>query len=102
MCTPHGPAANPPSSTPLAVTRQDVVRQLSVLAYVARRMGPIREIPIVMYLISAMFDTLRSIDEYMETAMWKSCRSYINRVCLWILYIFLVFRSCGSVIFFFV
>lgn len=59
---------------------QDVVRQLSVLAYVARNMGPVREIPIIMYLISAMFDTLRNIDEYMETALWKNCRGYINRV----------------------
>lgn len=59
---------------------QDVLRQLSVLAYVARRMGPIREIPIIMYLVSAMFDTLRNIDDYMETPMWKSCRGYINRV----------------------
>ena len=59
---------------------QDVLRQLSVLAYIARRLGPVREIPIIMYLVSAMFDTLRNIDEYMETAMWKSCRGYINRV----------------------
>lgn len=43
-------------------------------------MGPIREIPIIMYLVSAMFDTLRNIDEYMETAMWKNCRGYLNRV----------------------
>lgn len=34
----------------------------------------------MMYLVSAMFDTLRNIDEYMETSMWKSCRGYINRV----------------------
>lgn len=59
---------------------QDVLRQLSVLAYVARRMGPIREIPIIMYLVSAMFDTLRNIDDYMETPMWNSCKGYINRV----------------------
>jgi len=36
-----------------------------------------------MYLVSAMFDTLRNIDEFMETSMWKSCREYINRVSLW-------------------
>lgn len=59
---------------------QDVLRQLSVLAYIARRLGPVREIPIIMYLVSAMFDTLRNIDEFMETSMWKSCREYINRV----------------------
>lgn len=51
-----------------------------MLAYVARRLGPIREIPIIMYLVSSMFDTLRNIDELMETSMWKSCREYINRV----------------------
>lgn len=51
-----------------------------MLAYIARRLGPIREIPIIMYLVSAMFDTLRNIDEFMETSMWKSCREYINRV----------------------
>ncbi|CAN0347270.1 unnamed protein product, partial [Ectocarpus sp. 8 AP-2014] len=59
---------------------QEVLRQLSVLAYIARRLGPVREIPIIMYLVSAMFDTLRNIDEFMETSMWKSCREYISRV----------------------
>ncbi|CAM9880819.1 unnamed protein product, partial [Scytosiphon promiscuus] len=63
-----------------ATDPKDVLRQLSVLAYVARRLGPIREIPIIMYLVSSMFDTLRNIDELMETSMWKSCREYINRV----------------------
>lgn len=66
--------------SPPCLLWQDVLRQLSVLAYIARRLGPIREIPIIMYIVSAMFDTLRNIDEYMETSMWKSCRGYINRV----------------------
>ncbi|CAN0117315.1 unnamed protein product, partial [Ectocarpus sp. 4 AP-2014] len=63
-----------------ATDPKEVLRQLSVLAYIARRLGPVREIPIIMYLVSAMFDTLRNIDEFMETSMWKSCREYISRV----------------------
>lgn len=63
-----------------ATNPKEVLRQLSVLAYIARRLGPVREIPIIMYLVSAMFDTLRNIDEFMETSMWKSCREYVNRV----------------------
>jgi Eukaryotic translation initiation factor 3 subunit 8 N-terminus len=59
---------------------RDVLRQLSALAYVSRRFGPARELPVMMHAVASMFDTLRNIDDYMETVMWKSCHSYLSRV----------------------
>ena len=59
---------------------RDVLRQLSALAYVSRRFGPARELPVMMHAVARMFDTLRNIDDYMETVMWKSCHSYLSRV----------------------
>ncbi|KAG5177289.1 eukaryotic translation initiation factor 3 subunit C [Tribonema minus] len=59
---------------------RDVLRQLAALAYVSRRFGPARELPVLMHTVAAMFDTLRSIDDYMETAMWKNCHATLTRV----------------------
>ena len=59
---------------------RDVLRQLSALAYVSRRFGPAKELPVMMHAVASMFDTLWNIDDYMETDMWKSCHSYLSRV----------------------
>jgi hypothetical protein len=61
---------------------KDILRQLSAMAYVARRFGPGKEIPIIMHAVSSMFDTLRNLDDYMETATWKNCHAYLMRVSL--------------------
>ena len=57
-----------------------ILRQLSALAYIARKFGPAKEVPILMNSLSAMFDTLRNIDECMDIPMWKNCLSCLIRV----------------------
>ncbi len=39
-----------------------------------------QEIPILMHAISAMFDTLKNVDDYMDTGLWKNAHAYLTRV----------------------
>ena len=41
-------------------------RQLEVLSKIARMYGPSREIPVLMHLISSMFDANKLIDDYLD------------------------------------
>ena len=50
-----------------------LLRQLEDLAGVASRFGPRVEIPVLFHVITAQFDTQRTIDDYMETPVWRSC-----------------------------
>ena len=54
--------------------------QLEALSKLAVRFGPRVEIPVLMHVITAQFDMQRTIDDYMETPMWRSCASYIERI----------------------
>lgn len=54
--------------------------QLEALSKLAEKFGPRVEIPVLMHVITAQFDMQRTIDDYMETPMWRSCASYIERI----------------------
>jgi len=57
-----------------------VLYQLEVLSKVARYFGPKKEIPILMHLISSMFDANRSLDDYMDLRTWRTCRACMMRI----------------------
>lgn len=57
-----------------------IVYQLQVLSKVSRHFGAKKEIPILMHLISAMFDSNRLIDEFMDLATWRNCRNCMMRI----------------------
>lgn len=57
-----------------------VLYQLEVLAKVARYFGPRKEIPVLMHLISSMFDVNRSLDDYMDLRTWRTCRQCLMRI----------------------
>eukprot|EP00585_Thalassiosira_rotula_P007583 CAMPEP_0196148232 /NCGR_PEP_ID=MMETSP0910-20130528/27293_1 /TAXON_ID=49265 /ORGANISM="Thalassiosira rotula, Strain GSO102" /LENGTH=1019 /DNA_ID=CAMNT_0041410875 /DNA_START=161 /DNA_END=3222 /DNA_ORIENTATION=+ len=54
--------------------------QLEALSKLAERFGPRVEIPVLMQVVTAQFDMQRTIDDYMETPMWRSCAGYIERI----------------------
>mmetsp|Transcript_40815 Transcript_40815/g.73574 ORF Transcript_40815/g.73574 Transcript_40815/m.73574 type:complete len:987 (-) Transcript_40815:491-3451(-) len=54
--------------------------QLEALSKLAERFGPRVEIPVLMHVITAQLDLQRTMDDYMETPMWRSCASYIERI----------------------
>jgi len=57
-----------------------ILRQLEVLTKAARILGPRKEIPVLAYLISAMFDSNRLIDEFMELQQWRTCHRSLTRI----------------------
>jgi translation initiation factor 3 subunit C len=57
-----------------------VISQLEVLSKISRVFGPHREIPVLMHLISAMFDTNKLIDDYLDLLTWRSCYRYLTRI----------------------
>ena len=59
---------------------KSIVYQLEVLSKVSRRFGAKKEIPVLMHLISAMFDGNRVIDEYMDLQTWRTCRQCMMRI----------------------
>ena len=54
--------------------------QLEALSKLAVRFGPRVEIPVLMHVITAQFDMLRTIDDFMDTPMWRSCAGHLERV----------------------
>jgi len=59
---------------------REVLRKLEVLAKVARILGPKKEIPVLMHLVSAMYDSHRVIDDYMELPEWRTCYRCLTRI----------------------
>lgn len=59
---------------------REVLRQLEVLTKAARLHGPRKEIPVLMHLISAMFDSHRNIDDYMELNQWRTAHRSLTRI----------------------
>jgi translation initiation factor 3 subunit C len=57
-----------------------VVYQLEVLSKAARYFGPRKEIPVLMHLISSMFDVNRTLDDYMDLRTWRTCRQCLLRI----------------------
>lgn len=62
------------------IDSKDVLRQLELLSKAARVLGPRKEIPILMHLISAMFDSQKNIDDYMDKQQWYMCFRSLTRV----------------------
>jgi len=59
---------------------RELLRQLEVLSKAARTFGPRREIPVLMHLISAMYDAHRVIDDYMDLQQWRTCFRCLMRI----------------------
>jgi len=57
-----------------------VLRHLEVLSRIARKFSSKKEIPILMHLISGMFDTHSKIDDYMSIADWRATYRYLARI----------------------
>jgi len=59
---------------------RELLRQLEVLAKASRKFGPRKEIPVIMHLISAMYESHHGIDDYMELHQWRTCFRYLLRI----------------------
>jgi len=59
---------------------RELLRQLEVLAKSARKFGPRKEIPVIMHLISAMYESHPGIDDYMDLYEWRNCFRYLMRI----------------------
>ena len=57
-----------------------LLRQLEGLSRLSTKFGARIEVPILMYVISAQFGLQRSMDDYMDTATWRSCATYLSRI----------------------
>ena len=63
-------------STDIRVT----IRHLEVLTKIARVFGAKKEIPVLMHLISATFDSLHTMDDYLELNAWRYICRCIHKV----------------------
>jgi hypothetical protein len=59
---------------------KDILTKLEKLSTLAVKYGPRVEIPILMHVITAQFDLVRTLDDYMETPVWKACAEHLERV----------------------
>jgi len=59
---------------------KSILRSLEGLSRLAIKFGPRVEIPILMHVVTAMFDLQRNMDDYMDTPSWNSCASYLDRI----------------------
>lgn len=59
---------------------KEVLRQLELLTKAARLHGGRKEIPVLMHLISSMFDAQRGIDDYLDHAQWIAAYRCLQRV----------------------
>lgn len=63
---------------------QDILLQLEVLAKAGRIFGPEHEIPLLMLLVSSIFRTVKSIDEYLNHQQWRTCFRSLMRIMSYI------------------
>jgi hypothetical protein len=59
---------------------KQVLQQLEKLSALSVKYGPRIEIPMLMHTITAQFDLVKTLDDYMETPVWKSCAEHLERV----------------------
>mmetsp|Transcript_52252 Transcript_52252/g.53233 ORF Transcript_52252/g.53233 Transcript_52252/m.53233 type:complete len:726 (-) Transcript_52252:47-2224(-) len=59
---------------------RQLLRQFEGLSRLSMQFGPRVEVPILMYVISAQFSLQRTMDDYMDTATWRSCSTYLERI----------------------
>ena len=57
-----------------------VLHQLENLAKLAVMFGARIEVPVLMHVVAAQFDLIRTLDDYMDTSTWKACAVYLNRI----------------------
>jgi len=59
---------------------RSILRQLEGLSRLAVRFGPRFEVPVLMHVVTAQFDLLRTMDDFMDAKTWKSCAGYLWRI----------------------
>jgi len=59
---------------------KEAIKALEKLSEFAQKHGPRKEVPILMHVISAMFDSKKVFDDYMELTQWSSCFKHLLRV----------------------
>lgn len=59
---------------------RQLLRQFEGLSRLSMKFGPRVEVPILMYVISAQFSLQRTMDDFMDTATWRSCSTYLERI----------------------
>jgi translation initiation factor 3 subunit C len=59
---------------------KEMAARLEVLCKAAGKFGARKELPVYMHLISTLFDTHRSIDDYMSLEQWRFCYRCLIRV----------------------
>jgi len=57
-----------------------ILRQLEALSRLAIPFGARVEIPILIHVITAQYDQVRTLDDYMDTPSWKNCASCLCRI----------------------
>ena len=57
-----------------------ILRQLEALPWLAIPFGARVEIPILIHVITAQYDQVRTLDDYMDTPSWKNCASCLCRI----------------------
>lgn len=57
-----------------------VLERLEKLARASAKFGPRIEIPMLMHVMTAQFDLVRTLDDYQDTPTWRSCANYLERV----------------------
>lgn len=56
------------------------LRELEGIARLATQFGPRVEVPVIMYVVSAQFGLQRTLDDVMDTPVWRSCAAYLERI----------------------
>lgn len=57
-----------------------ILSKLEGLAALAVEFGPRVEIPILMHVMTAQFDLVRTLDDSMDLKTWQACAEHLNRV----------------------
>ncbi len=57
-----------------------VLKKLENLSRLSEKFGPRIEVPILMHVITAQFDLIRTLDDFMETESWKACMGRLGRI----------------------
>ena len=59
---------------------RSILSKLESLPRAARPFGPRVEVPILMHVVTAQFDLVSTLDDYMDSATWKVCAGYLDRI----------------------
>ena len=57
-----------------------VLQKLEKLSQLAEKFGPRIEVPVLMHVITAQFDLIRTLDDYMETPSWRATLAHLERI----------------------